>query len=399
MVERAVRLLQRMMRGIYRACMVLIAVTHVAACSGDFSKGDPVIKYNPEEDRTPVTPVAGLPQYGCIGAIEEFTHLREAAAIVPDGMRAKPKPQDSGWAPWELADLAIRGDRIVVTDRRAASFTMMTREFTERRTFERKGSGPGEMKTPSVVRLDMRADSIWILDRGHHKIMGFDVDGRFTRELPVSNDVVDFDVTADGRFFTVHQVIVANARGVTTLVSELVPDGMSKPILSFAIDELKPPEFALPGPNVARIKVLSNYVAVFFPAAGVVNIYDPQRAGLKKVSSIRTCVTPELAEFYERQRNSGVNRQSSLILIADVALRGDTVLVTSALQDNESRFGIQRFAIESGENLGAIAIASGPIALPHEVRFRDGSVSELITMDTQKGFIASMQITSAPRLK
>lgn len=324
--------------------------------------------------------------------------MREVGALMPEGARRRAQPQDAGWQPVALADIAVRGNQYAVVDRQVPSVTVMSSAFTRVWHHEQRGPGPGELREPTHVQFDPRGDTLWVLDQQRHTMIGFIASsGAFVREFSIPNNLASFDITPDGRFLASYMVLVATATGTVPLVSEISGAGDTVPLLAREASSLTPPEFVLPGPNWPRLKVVGDLIALIYPAAGVVSLYRLDNKVLQPVRQIASCMPPALATAYQVQRSSKTTSQTSVELVTDVARRGDTLLVVGSRRDAEGRYGVQRFSIASGDNLGSIAVAAGSITLPGEVRLRPGPGLSLVAMDPQAGFIANMGIRSVGR--
>ena len=359
-----------------------------------FAKGENTIKF----DRSAVPELQSgleIPNKACFGSIQGSGSIRELSSLMPEGDRKKPEPQDAGWQPTELIDIAVRGDLYAVVDRRTPSVTVMNSKFARRWHWEQKGNGPGELQNPVAAQFDPRGgDTLWVLDNGRHKLLGFGPNGRFVRDVSVRSDVVSFDITTDGRFLLSHMVLAARARGKITVVSELSASGEDLPRLLLDTSAAKPPEFVLPGPNRPRIRVLDDVIALIYPPAGVITLYR-QDAGqpLVRTQQILTCLTPELKQAYQKQLAERRNPQSSVDFISDVTRRGDTLFVIGARPDTLGRYGIQRFSLSKGVSFGSIVLPAGKRILPSEIRFRTSSTTALVVLDPGQGYVANLAIS------
>jgi hypothetical protein len=340
---------------------------------------------------------APFPQHGCVRTVGAMHVLREVRSVVPEGERSPPQPQDAGWMPEALSDLAVRGQQYAMVDRNAARVTVTDSGFRNRRDFGTKGSGPGELRTPVAVAFDPRGDTLWVLDNGRHVVVAFTTSGRFVRELRVPSRARDLAVGNDGSIYVSHEFLVFNARGTVPLVTS-VGRGTddTTTVVAVTAADLTPPRFVLPGPMTIRIKSLGALIAVYYEPAGIVELYQKAGSQLKRVSTITACMPKESAAALDIQRKTHANSQSWVSLVTDVTLRGDTVYVITNRRDKNERYGIQRFLASTGADVGAIVMNAGPIKLPSELRF--GSVpTDIIAFSGSDGVItrfdASRRVT------
>jgi hypothetical protein len=214
----------------------------------------------------------------------------------------------------------------------------------------------------------------------------------FQSDLEIPNDASDFVVTDSGRVLVTHMTVVANAEGERVLVSELRAGGQPSPLLTRPAEQLLPPEYVLRGPNRPRIAVFGDTVALIYQAAGVVTLYrlEPQRLTLLR--SIVTCIPAALQAAYDQQRSERETSQTSVDLIGDITIRADTLLTIGSRPDSQGRYGIQRFSLRTGANLGSVALAPGPIRLPQEVRLHRLPANTILAMDPVTGYLATLAV-------
>jgi hypothetical protein len=368
-----------------------ILISIGTACDAKaFAEGDARIKFDPYK-AGPVADSVVFPSFGCVGSVAKVGTLREAKALMAEGDREKPQPQDKGWSPEFLTGLAVWGASYAVTDRQGARVTVMDSTFLNRREWGTKGSGPGELQSPVAVAFDQRGDTIWVLDDRRKAIIGFDLSGRFVREFAVPATAVDFAVQPDGTFYVAHQFMIAGAHGPVTIVSRVGSGREPSPVLSVDASELSPPRFVLPGFMAPRVRALGHFIAVIYSAAGVVDVFDAGKGQFTRVSTIRTCISKELVAAYAKQRGDSKHVQSWVSLVADVRLEGDTIVTISARADLEKRYAIQRFNLNTGQDLGAVALPAGRLRLPEELRF-GARGSELVAINAARGIVVRLDV-------
>jgi hypothetical protein len=370
------------------------ALTASGSCSGGketFDRGESEIRYDPFQAQ------AGgqsgrLPTGACADSIAATANIREVAAIVPEGVRPGPRPQDAGWVPTRLADLAVSPERFAVVDQGGVALTLFSPDFQSRAHRERPGDGPGEFRAPVAVALNPGGDTIWVLDERRHAAIAFDPTGGFVREVPVAPAGVDLAVGPDGVLYLAHRVtspaLLPRDTDSVVVVSRYAPDGDSlPPLLTLHRSALTPPRFVLPAVTEVGIAVAGERVAVFFPAAGVVDVF---RAGRHEGSG-GVCVPRDLAEAYARQRDQPQRSQQWVALITDVRLEADGGFSTvSSRQDPQGRFLIHRFR-PGGSYAGTVAVINPGIRMPSEVRFGPAP-DQLVAFSPADGIIASFSL-------
>lgn len=346
------------------------------------------------------TQAGGIPGDGCVGPIAREASIREINAVMPDGARARPRPQDAGWVPVELSDITEVGDRFAVVDAGVPALTLLDAGLRRLWSIERRGNGPGELQVPRKVRVDPRGDTLWVLDEGRHALMSFTTDGRPQRTIPVPSDVIDFDVTRKGELLVSHLVLPSRVTSSAVVLSRVGANGTLVPLVSHSRQAVQPPQFVLPGPNRPTVRVLGDLVAVVYPAAGVVDLYRPSDArGYQHLRTIAACMPDGLRRAYAAQLAERRNPQTAVDLISDVARRGDTLFVAGTRPDANRRYGIQRFLLSTGGNAGAIVFPGDRRVLPGDFRFRSGPSFTFMAFDSFAGYVALLEVTErgAPR--
>jgi len=363
----------------------------LAACGGEaFSRGDSVIAVNQIPANAKRS--QGFPSEGCLGPVQSSRSLAETRALMAEGARPRVQPQDAGWQPVSLSDVAVSRSFLAVVDRQAPSVSLLTHDYRRLWTRDSRGAGPGELSVPTRVKVHEPTGAVWILDQGRRRLLRFDSLGVFQSDLEIPNDASDFAITAGGRVLVTHMTVVANAEGERTLVSEYRPSGQPTALLTRPSEQLVPPEYVLRGPNRPRITAFGDTVALIYQAAGVVTLYrlEPQRLILLR--SIATCMPAALQAAYDQQRSGRETGQTSVDLIGDITIRADTLLTIGSRPDAQGRYGIQRFSLQTGANLGSVALDPGPIRLPQEVRLHLLPANTILAMDPVTGYLATLAV-------
>ncbi len=109
----------------------------------------------------------------------------------------------------------LRDGTVVVAERLAGHLRFFDAEGRHLRTAGRKGSGPGEFRTVTLLR-SAGSDSLVTFDVGNRRISVFAPDGTFTRSIPIQGDSqVTFPIPlarfADGSFLVNGRVRGANS--------------------------------------------------------------------------------------------------------------------------------------------------------------------------------------------
>ena len=369
-----------------------IPVLLLACADAPFSRGDTKIVYDTASFLN-LRQAQDLPTNGCIGPVARTATVREVGSVMPEGARKRAQPQDSGWAPVTVADVATLGDRFAVVDEGVPSLTVFDAKLRRIWSLEKRGNGPGEFQAPARVRVDPRGDTLWVLDNGRHLLMAFSSDGRPQRTISVPSDVVGFDLTPRGSILLSHLVLPSRVRSEAVVVSRLEHNGTVTPAISYSRTAIRAPQFVLPGPNRPLVQAIGNFVAIIFPAAGVVDLYRQNANGsFQVVRTVAGCMPDDLRRAYDKQLAERRNPQSSVGLIADVALRGDTLLVIGSNPDASRRYGIQRFLVTDGRNIGAVALSGDRRVLPEGLRFRSRAGLGLTAFDSFQGYVALLDV-------
>ncbi|HET7038572.1 MAG TPA: hypothetical protein VFH97_01710 [Gemmatimonadales bacterium] len=382
------------MRLLLRLIAAGIALPAAGACSGSdrtFDRGEPEIRYDAFQPQAG-GPATSLQAPACADSVVGTAEIKEAAAIAPEGLRPRPRPQDAGWIPTRLADLAVGRAGYAVVDQGGVALTLFAPDFASRMHRERPGDGPGEFRSPAAVAVHPGADTTWVLDDRRRVVIAFDMTGAPVREIAVGPSGVDLAVGPDGVIYVAHRVpsarMLPRDADSVVVVSRYAPDGSRlPPLLILHRNALAPPRFVLPSVTEVGVTVSGERVAVFYPAGGVVDLFRNGRhegAGL-------VCMTAELADVYARQRERPGQSQQWVALITDVRLEPDGGFSTvSSRTDRQGRFLIHRFAAGGGP-AGAVAIANPGIRMPSEVRF-GSRPDQLVAFSPASGIIASFTL-------
>jgi hypothetical protein len=364
------------------------------ACSREsrpFERGADEIRQDPLQARSnPALP--DLPVGGCADSVIGTARIRETAAVAPEGFRRRPMPQDSGWIPGRLADLAASPGRFAVVDQGGGSLTIFTADYTSRIHRERPGGGPGEFRSAVAVALGSGAEPVWVLDDRRRAAMAFSATAEYIREVAVRPMAGDLAVGADGTIYVAHRVPSGEAvrRGGDSVlvVSRYGRDGGPQlPLVALHHDALVPPRFVLPAVTEVGLAAAGQRVAVFYPAGGVIDVFE---AGRHRAAA-RVCMPADLADAYARQRQRGGPQQSWVALVTDVRLEPDgSFSAVSSRRDPRGRFLIHRFRPD-GTPAGTLVIENPGIAMPSEVRFGP-EPNHLVAFSPATGIIASFSV-------
>jgi hypothetical protein len=222
--------------------------------------------------------------------------------------------------------------------------------------------------------------------------MAFRPTGEFIREVRVEPSGTDLAIGPDGVLYVAHRVTAAPATSgavdSVALVSRYAADGSPlPPLATVQRTALHPPRFVLPAVTDVGLAVAGNRVAVFYPAGGVIDVFE----GGRHRASARVCMPPDLDAAYARQRRRAEGRQSWVALITDVRFEPEGSFSTvSSRRDPRGRFLIHRFRAD-GTPAGTVAIENPGIAMPSEVRFGPAP-DQLVAFSPASGIIASFTL-------
>ncbi len=369
---------------------VILWISAGGCSNPGFSSGDREISFNPDV-AAPVAATSGWPMFACLGSITENTRLIELTAMLPEGARTPVRDQDRGWQPVEPVDISGHNDRVAIVDRRVPGVVVTDSNLQRVWARETRGMGPGEFHGPTKVRFQPATGELWILDPSRRLLLSFDASGQPSGDVEVPGSATNFDVTDDGQLIVAHQVIRSSVRDSAVLLTAHAKGSGVLAVLNVRREELTPPAFVLPGPNRPQLRLLDGLVAVFYAVSGVVDLYEYNGTTFRLHRRIESCIAPELEQAYRAQLESREKRQTFTEIISDVARIGDTLFVLGARQDAEGRYGIQRFSLGTGDNLGTISAPAGGRTLPSILRFIDGNPRSILVVDGFRGLVAKLR--------
>lgn len=372
----------------------ILGVLIVAASCGAAEGDDPFTNGN-EKLRSSERPSfdLGAVEESCVSKQERVAMLSAPAVIIPREYSKRGLASDSLWTPGRIVDLASGSSSYVVLDGLNGRLTSFTPDLHEKLHWARKGRGPGELLSPVSVAVDRTlrhglrsGGTVSVLDQQLMRVSAFSDDGKLkqTYALP-SAEISDAVVSDDGDLYVAHvvwsPVATRSNRGATQAVLTRTRTGSSTTdtldlVRMKSVGEDK--RFLLPGPNPAGLVINGRRVAVFFPAAGVIDIFDDDQ----HKGRINVCMPRKLRKAYNEQmefiRRTGRKSQQHVALISDVFLAPDgTIGVVGNVRDRNGALHIDRYDA-TGRDLGSIVVPAERVRLPREFRFgRD--VTELLT--------------------
>jgi hypothetical protein len=352
----------------------VVALFVAGACSRDST--DRTRTFGPasatiQEARGDVT--LKVPMQSCTKSVSHVGRLRELASLVPRGLRKDAQPQDEGWEPGRLADVATAGQQLLVLDRGTPSITLVSDAFRKRRTLGRTGTGPSEFRNPVSVAADSVRRRFAVADVGNRRLLLLDFDGVQLESFPLDVGNVEDIALADSTILVAHFIIpelLGENSPFGSVLSVLHPPASRlKPVIPVHKASLDRTRFPLPGPNPSRIVATGNLSLLFSPTTGRVEVLRNDSV----VASYKVCMPPKLWEAYQRQLarfESGRqgNSQQSYPLITDVLVLADTVFAVGPMPDQAQRFHIDRFLLD-GTDIGSLVAPLDGMALPLEIRF------------------------------
>lgn len=276
----------------------------------DFSAGDPQLA-------TGASQPAPLPSEGL--DLRRATCLHELGGTLSVEVRRTllaesgehVSPGTESWVPGRIVDLVQIPGGFVVIDGGSAEVVFLSPELEVVHRWGRRGQGPGEFVNPVAAALDPAGDTIWILDGALGRVTGFDLSGTYLRDFRVAPRGHDLAITADGTFFVSTMVMVPmldmGARESLDAVVAYQRNGeINEPFLVVHQGSAQPPRFNLPGPTPVRLEALGDALAIVFPAAGIVDLYENGEL----VSQSSVCLPDDVVEAYRQQREAGPQSQT-----------------------------------------------------------------------------------------
>lgn len=338
-------------------------------------------------------PQPDFPAFSCVRDVSRRRWLYEVAAVVPEGRRRVPRPQDRGWAPRRIVDVAVLPDGYAVLDAGSPAVTIFSTDFASRRTI---APPPGGMSDPVAVAADATGDTLWVLEAGPSRLLGFSRRGDFVAAIAIeAPGASSLAIDDGGRFYVASPIVGQAVRTDLTAASNAVVifDRAGSRVGSLVRAE--PAEMAegglaLAGLTPVRVATAGRQVAVYYPVDGVVDVYD----GRSLVASARVCIPEELAAHYSAQRDSlrkgRSNREGWIRLVTGVLLdRSGGVATVGPSRTSDGEYHIDTFDAR-GRALGSIVMPANYITLPLEVRFV-GDAGRLIAFG-ESGVIALFEV-------
>lgn len=287
-------------------------------------------------------------------------------------------PEAELWIPTRIADMVEVPGGFVVVDAGSSEIVLLSPSLEVVHRWGRRGQGPGEFVNPVAATLDPSADTIWVLDGALGRVTGFDPSGTYLRDFRVVERGHDLAVTADGTFYVSTTVMVPMLElgGRERLeVVTAYPRGANVGAPFFVVYQgsVQPPRFNLPGPTPVRLEALGNGLAIVFPAAGVVDLYDN---GVQ-IAESSVCLPEDVVAAYRRQREAGGATQTQRWFASATAVRrqgsGDGPLwIYVPVPAEEGERHLVRTDIRTGLS-ESILLQGDTAALTTEMRFlQDG---------------------------
>lgn len=370
----------------YSRVTILVACVLCIGCapsdgSDPFARGEKRIRSS-EESGFDFTDA----EMSCFRKQALLGRLRSTHSIIPREYSKRGLPADSSWTPGRILDVASTDSAYMALDAQLARVVRFTPDFQERKEWARKGEGPGEFKAPLAVAADRTSGTISVLDVSLRRVSVFSTDGRLitTRQLPAS-ELSDAAATANGDVYVSHVVwSPLTKRGDTLAIQPILTRirANSDKVDTLAVvrhsDILSDERFVLPGPNASGLAISGERVAIFFPASGIVEVFENGR----QASRIRSCVPRKLTKIYKEQRDyiarTGRKSQQEVPLISDVFIAADGAIgVVGPVKDEKGNLHVDRYDA-AGRDMGSIVIPAGTTRLPRSMRF-GRSINELLS--------------------
>lgn len=388
----------RILRYLTASVLFALVTAAVVGCGDRETPHRPDTQIDPSRGPAQPAPIgADFELVSCVDSIAGTARVVEVAAIVPPDMVRQPRPHYQGWTPAALADLAVAGSRAVVLDGQSGLVTVFEPGFQARLTFGGRGDGPGEFQHAVAVALADGRSEIVVLDQNPPRVGVFDLQGQHLRTVQIPDGGFPLDVAVDdgGRFLISHRLVhfALNREGARgTLVGIHAPDGEQVGHMAdVTTDDLELPRFPLPGYTDVRVNAARGRLAIFYPAAGHVDVY---RNGVHE-AAVTTCIPGQVRDAYARQRESqgmfGTSgQQTPMEIISDVHLGADGSIHTiGPFATGDGWYHIDHFA-QDGTSLGSTVFPTRDVRLPRRVRF-GGSQYEIYGFD-ERGAVGQFRV-------
>ncbi len=365
---------------------VVILILPVLGCDTGSSPFGDVASRIPSPAQEEAIPKFGLavriPAISCVKRVAETVAVHEIAGLPPANRARESRnasPQVKDWLPKNPTRVVPTARGFAVLDAGAKELNLFSRDFTRRTRSHAKDhldSTAATLVRPVTAAVNTTGDTIWVLD-SPPRLVAFDAAGRFVRAIALPNGGQQLALDRDGNFYVGRIVLPQTIRRDTSaresvMVAVYDRDGAAKPpLVKVAAKDLTLPRFNLPGPTDVILSSRDSYVAVAFPAAGVVDLYQKG----KLLGTAQMCLPPGVVAAYGRQLAAATEetrQQSWVPFISDVYIHPNGDLsVMSNVADREGRYHLDRFT-SHGESRASVIFAKSWMRLPFPVSFASG---------------------------
>lgn len=346
--------------------LAVVAVLFIGCDRGTSESGDNVSQNGSAPDGRNLPPI---PMLACSRTVRGTATLETVAEAQPD--LGNSVAGRNGWVAMQVTDAAVgESGELLVLDRSGPTILAATSELEPQQSWGSKGGGPGEMQRP--VAVARAGNVIAVLESTPPRLILFDADGTYRKEKRLEESAADIAIDGRGRIIIARDVMppaVRSVRGAYPVLLAYDPaHDRIDPLVQVRAADLTPPRFVLPGPNRVLVAARDHRIAVFYPAAGVVDVYDD--GDLAFTSQI--CVPDEVSKAYTQQYTLAAQTMSQgwIPQISDVLLASDGGLYTiSPIRTEHGEYLIHSFGPE-GVDAGSWLVESGGVVLPAKLSFQ-----------------------------
>jgi hypothetical protein len=372
-VERRVRM--RHCGGI----VLLVTVIGVVGCSGDSPFGRESTRLTSSMKRPSVAPAAvQVPLVSCVPSIVDSVRLVETASVAIRGRRKPAGVLDKNWSPASVSAFVADENRTLVSDRRRGVLHLFDAGFT--REFILAPELRDSSGQPATVRaIDLTPDEggggFWMLDGISRRAVHIRPDGVVLESIQLRTNADGIAALPGNRLAVVNRTILRRIRTDTasdigTLV-DIYDVGLGRvesTLVRYTPETVDTARLNLPGPTHILVRSRGAWLAVGYPAAGIVDVYR----NLEFSHTATLCMPPEVRIAYSEQAGlwkEDIATQTWVPLFSDLLLGNDgSLAVIGPIKDQHGEYHRDHFDA-TGRSTGSIRIVRGPRHLPREVRF------------------------------
>ncbi|HEU4994396.1 MAG TPA: hypothetical protein VFT29_06230 [Gemmatimonadaceae bacterium] len=374
-----------------------------SACDARTSAFGDVAARLPDGEPVPASPrhFVRIPTISCVNRVADTVRLSILRGVTPLPAGAESRaPAPTAWLPKRVTRAAATSTGFAVLDEGAKELNIFSRDFSQRvRTRGDSLNGSGTLGHPVAMAVDHSGDTIWVLDALPTRLVGFDRSGAQVRTVAIPTSGRQLALDREGNFYVGRAIVVYRVRGDTTgregiAVAVYDRDGKAKqPLVKFTAADLVPPRINTPGVIELLLAAKENFVAVAYPASGVVDLFDVRGIGKRPArlhTTARMCLPPGVIAAYKQQMDESTEATRDwawVPFITDVFVHENGELsVISNVVDRKGSYHLDRYS-DRGDSSESVIIAKGGYRLPFPSFFVENDTN-FIGIESDGGVVA-----------